>query len=94
MSERWEKPGNAHLFPRQQAGRVGKGCPKGGKSQAMPTLCPGNRYERWGKGVRKVGEARQCPPFAQTTGRKGGNRVSEKWEKPGNAHPLPRQQVG
>ncbi len=45
------------------------------------------------KGGRKVGEARQCPPFPQATGMKGGQRVAERWEKPGNAHPSPRQWV-
>jgi len=41
-----------------------------------------------------MGEARHCPPNAQASGGKGGGRVVEGWEKPGNAHPMPRLQVG
>ncbi len=41
-----------------------------------------------------MGKARQSPPFAQATCRKGGIRVVEGWEKPGNAHPFPRLCVG
>ena len=61
--------------------RVGKVWEEDGKSQAMPTLFTGKRYEGWEKGVRKVGKARQCPPFAQATGMRGGKRVFERWEK-------------
>ncbi|PQD94061.1 hypothetical protein CYL18_16445 [Pradoshia eiseniae] len=70
---------------------MGKGRPKGGKSQAIPTLYPGKGGEGWSKGGRKVGKARQSPPLSQATGVKGGQRAVEGWEKPGKAHLYPRQ---
>ena len=57
----------------------------------MSTLCPGNVYEGWGKGERKMGKARQCPAYAQATGRKGGKRVDERWESSEKAQPMPMQ---
>ena len=65
-----------------------------GESQATPTLCPDNRYEGWGKDGRKAGKARQGPPYAHATCMKGGERVVERWGKPGNPHPMPMQQAG
>ena len=59
----------------------------------MPTLCPCKGYEGWGKGVQKEGEARECPPYAHASGMKDGERVAERREKPGNAHPMPMQVV-
>ncbi len=47
----------------------------------------------WMKGGRKVRKVRQWPPFAHARGMKDGERVDERWEKPGNAHPLPMQGV-
>ena len=46
------------------------------------------------KGGGSMGKARECPPFAQATCRKDGERVVEGWEKPGNARPLPRLCAG
>ncbi len=40
MGKRWEKPGDAHVYPMLHVGRVGKGWTKGGRSQAMPMLIP------------------------------------------------------
>ena len=54
---------------------------------AVPTLDPGKE----GKGGRKAGEARELPPYAHARGMKGGTRVVERWGKPGNSHPMPRQ---
>gem|GEM_PF-5358902 len=50
----------------------------------MPTLCPGKRYEEWVKDGEKMGEATQCPPFAQARGRKCGERMGGRWEKGGH----------
>ena len=41
----------------------------------------------WEKGGRKVGEARQSPPFPQASYGKDGKRVVERREKPGNPPP-------
>ncbi|PQD94063.1 hypothetical protein CYL18_16455 [Pradoshia eiseniae] len=65
---------------------MGKGRSKGGKSQAIPTLISGNRCEGWSKGGRKVGKARQSPPFPQAKGVKGGQRVDNTSKAP---HPDP-----
>ena len=41
-----------------------------------------------------MGEARQCPPDAQASSRKGGGKVVGRWEKPGSVHPMPRLHIG
>ncbi|PQD93814.1 hypothetical protein CYL18_17610 [Pradoshia eiseniae] len=40
-----------------------------------------------------MGRAMHIPPFTQARGRKSGNRMGERWEKPRNTHPSPRQGV-
>ena len=40
-----------------------------------------------------MGEARHFPPNAQAKWVKDGKRAVERWEKPGNSHPIPRQGV-
>ena len=59
---------------------LGKGWSKDGRSQANPTLAPGERYEGWEKGDRRMGEARQSPPLPQAMGMKDGERVDQGWE--------------
>ena len=59
----------------------------------MHILCLCKGYERWGKGGQKVGIVRESPSYAQAKGMKGGERVDERWGKPGSAHSMPRQRV-
>ena len=70
----------------------------GGKLRKLSPLsgegvCNDMAGEGWEKGGRSVGEARQCPPFTHARGMKGGERVDEAWDKPGNARPSPMQGV-
>ena len=74
---------------------MGKGWPKGGRSQALPTLYPGEVGEGWEKGGQKVGIVRESPPNAQAKQVKDGKRVIEEWSKAGqrsgqNMLPQPR----
>ena len=78
-------------MPMQWVGRMVKGWTKGGESQVIPILCPCNGYEGWAKDRRKVGKARQSPPFSHATGRKGGQRMVKGWESSEKAHPMPIQ---
>ncbi|KMY43132.1 hypothetical protein AC622_01735 [Bacillus sp. FJAT-27916] len=41
-----------------------------------------------------MGIVRESPPYSQAKHRKGGGRVDKAWEKPGTAHPSPRQGIG
>ena len=64
---------------------------KCGGSHAIPSLCPCNGREGWGKGGRKMGIVRESPPYAHAKGMKGGERVDERWESSEKAHPNPMQ---
>ena len=60
---------------------MGKRWSKDERSQALPTLYPGNAGEGWEMGGRKMGKARHFPPYSQTNRAKDGNRGGQKMEE-------------